>query len=377
MEQTLLLRACLWSGEAGQQAWAAWCKCVGDPFELLRDGNERLKGLLPLIFASLRANEVVVEENLQTCLRTAYLREELRSKAYSRVLERVLSTYAKNQIPAILLKGAALSEMVYESPSLRHSGEIEILVENLDSLFTPSPMFPPGFQELNGEIHPELKEITLTHESGLPLHLYRSLFPISYYKLSFKDLWERGQIREIAGVPARILSPTDNLLHVCANAFSDKSRRSLLWVFDGWFIINKYTNLDWDELLETAQRSHLELPLSVTIGYLTEELNVPVPVSFLLRLYDAASKTNAEGRANALSVAREEVRGNYVRMFRMNGGWRARVYMANWIFCSPIDHVQWFRRNCHSRLLLSSYLSTLVNNLARRSRLLRKNRAGQ
>lgn len=376
-EQTLLLRACLWSGEAGRKAWKAWCERVGDPIELLRSGNGSLKGLLPLIFAALRGNDVVVEETLRTCLYTATLREELRINAYRRILNRVLSVYAEKRIPAIVVEGAALADTVYESPSLRHSGGIEILIRDLEPSSAVNSLFPLGFSQLYEGVNPVWNGIKLKHDSGLPLHLHHGLFHIPYYNMPFDDLWIRSQIQPIGGVPVRILSPTDNLLHICGNAFFSRSRESLLWVFDSWFIINKYSNLDREGLLVMARRSHLELPLSVTIGYLVEKLGAPIPVLFVERLYATASETSAEGRAHALSIARGEVRTNYMKMIWMNGNWHARVYMMWWLLCLSPNYLRSTKPICRLWLLLSRCLSVQLRDPALRIRSIYKNRSGK
>ena len=344
-EETQLLQACLWPGEPGRQAWTKWQRGVGDPVELLKNGNERLKSLLPLIYTGLRDNNIVVEESLQTCLRTGYMREELRINTYRRILSRVLSAYTEKQIPLIVLRGAALAETVYDSPS-RHSGEIEILFGDFESFRAALSSLPSGFQVSDGEIGPAIRQIKLVHESGLPLFLHLKPIPIAYYDLSFKDLWKRSQIRTIAGVPARILSPTDNLMQVCGTAFCSRSRRSLLWAFDSWLIITKYSKLDWNGLLTSARRHHLELPLSITLGYLAEELNAPIPVSFLESLHNGASKTDSEGQAYALSVALDEMRLGHLRTLTAqlvsNRQWRTLAYVIRRLFLSPVNSLRRF-----------------------------------
>src|SRR5512132_2964608 len=117
-EQTNLLRACLWSGEPGAQAWREWSRPIADPAAFLRADTDRIEGLLALLFDSLQAKGVIGEGEFYTYLRTAYLRDELRSRTYSRICRDVIRTLTSGGIPAVLLKGAALAETCYKSPAL-------------------------------------------------------------------------------------------------------------------------------------------------------------------------------------------------------------------------------------------------------------------
>jgi hypothetical protein len=362
-EETLLLRACLWPGDPGRRAWEEWRRCVGNPIELLRDGNERLKALLPLIHFALQRNGVSVEEALKTCLYMSSLREELRYNAYRRILARVISFYAEKEIPAIVLRGAALADTVYESPASRHSGKIQILIGGDGSFPDENSLIPPRFRRLQEGFSRGRSVMTLKHDSGLPLHLHRRLFPATYYHIPFDRLWGRSRIRQVAGQTARTLASADNLLHVCGEAFFNRSSRSLLWVFDSLFLINRSDAIDWDELLETARDSHLELPLSVMLGYLSEKMNAPVPVPFINGLYNSASAAEARGRAYALSVAREGFKGNYVKMFIRGEDWKERFYLLIWVLYSPVSHLKWLKRNFRPGQFLSRYILRPVRNL--------------
>jgi hypothetical protein len=95
------------------------------------------------------------------------------------------------------------------------------------------------------------------------------------------DIRQRAQRYSIFGIPAQILIPEDNLLHVCVHAFFSNSRQSLRWVCDAWRIIEKHNDLDWKLLLHTARRSHLTLPLAVMFKYLAEAFGATLPVKEL------------------------------------------------------------------------------------------------
>src|SRR5678810_149875 len=79
-DETLLLRACLRSGDAARSAWDAWCERVGDPRAVLGAGDPARRRLLPLLLAALGRNDLSASAPLRTQLRAAYLYEQLRSR---------------------------------------------------------------------------------------------------------------------------------------------------------------------------------------------------------------------------------------------------------------------------------------------------------
>src|SRR5262249_849097 len=135
----------------------------------------------------------------------------------------------------------------------------------------------------------------------------------------------------IADCPARTLAPADNLLHVCGHAFHQSRRASLRWASDAWLIIARLSALDWDLVLDGAGRSHLTLPLSVTLAYLAEELDAPIPASFLNRLFAEARKSSAMERDLALFGAHSAPSGSLMNLFRKMKSWRARADMLRWL----------------------------------------------
>src|SRR5262249_30765838 len=169
------------------------------------------------------------------------------------------------------------------------------------------------------------------HVSGLPLKFHRSLFQIAFYGAPMSEIWRRSESHLIAGAPARILSPADALLHVCGHAFHSAGRKSLRWVSDAWFIIKRQRDLDWNLLFDTAKRTQLALPISVTLGYLAEKLDAPVPPVFLERFFTAASNATATERELALLGARSVPGGAPWALFRTANSWRERALIFQWL----------------------------------------------
>jgi hypothetical protein len=376
LDQTWLLRACLYSGESGRRAWGVYCRLVGDLKKALPKNTQGIKTLAPLLLSALQRNDTAVEAAFLTYLKTAYLREQLRSKIYRRILRDTLSALNAEGVSHIVCKGSALADTVYTDPVLRHCHDIDILFLTDNDLSHAVRLFSAmGFISSRETRDHEASPTTFIHESGLPLQLHRRPFCMPQYSLPLEDLWRRSQIQPVVGIPTHILSPADNLLHVCIQAAScSSSRESLRWIPDAWNIMARYPNLDWDVMVECATRSHLALPLSVTLGYLAEELNVSIPPAVLDRLNAAASETDATIGETALSAALAGMRPDLKRLLGIDGDWYAKALLIKrTIFPSP----GYLRSAFHihrSWALPFYYVYRPLRFLARRLRLPWKNR---
>jgi hypothetical protein len=318
------------------QAWRDWSREIADPAAFLRQEKDGVKGLLPLLFDSLQVNDVSIEGNFCTYLRTAYLRDELRSRTYGRICRDVIKTLATLGIPATLLKGAALAETCYKSPALQHAHCLDILIKDRDLKRAVEILRTYEFTYASIDAGSELRLVELVHESGLPLVLHRRLFRLPFYSVNMEDIWARSRTEVIHGVPTRVLCPSDNLLHICGSVFDAERHDSLRWVCDAWFIIRQYPNLDWDQLLNCASRSHTTLPLLVTLSYLADALAAPIPAGVLTRLRDAESKADRIGREAALFSVQKSARGGLMKILRNCSDWATLASVVKWaLFPSP------------------------------------------
>jgi hypothetical protein len=334
--ETLLLRACLYPTDSARRAWEEWQNCKNEFRDRFLGDNDSVKRLRPLVFNAQNLHGLEVDKESQTYLRSAYLQEDLRNKIVRRICRDILILLEKEGIPTIVLKGTALAETVYDNPVLRHCHDIDLLIRDQDMSRAVSLLPSIQFKETNPKAEPGSDDCKLEHESGLPLELHTGLFELPYYNELVGEVWERSRNHVVAGVQTKILAPADNLIHVCGHAFYQSRRESLRWVGDAWLIIDRHRDLDWDLVFDCADRSHLALPLSVTLAYLAEELNAPIPANFLDRLFAAASKSSAIERELALFGARSAPQGSLVALFRKMRDWRGRAFMIQWLlFPSP------------------------------------------
>lgn len=330
-EKTLLLKACLFSGEAGRFAWQAW---PGRKNRLAGEtgGVQNLRGLL---LSAVQRNDIVLDSESLTYLRTAYVKEELRLQIYNGVLRQVLSKISDAGIQVVVLKGAALAETVYDKPALRHCHDIDLLVRDRDMQQATALLREVGFKAANSPdsgIHHRRFE----HESRLPLEMHSRLFQSSYYDPFLDEIWGRIQRRVIAAVSTYTLAPEHNLFHVCGHASYSRRAQSLRWVSDAWFLIDRHPNLDWDRLLHCARQSRMALSLYVTLRYLAENLQAPIPAAFLGRLSDAARRADALDREVAVRGALAAAPGGVLGFLHGVTSWCERLVLVRWLlFPSP------------------------------------------
>ena len=348
-EQTLLLRACLSPGELARQAWEEWRSRSKEPGDGFIGHDRSIKKLHLLVFNALQRHGLQADGEAQTYLRSAYLREELRSHIFRRICHDVLLLITKERFSAIVLKGTALAETVYGNPMLRHCHDIDILLPQAEMSRAAALLTSLGFRAVSLGAEPGSDHLKMEHESDLPVELHTRLFEVPYYNVRLSEIRARTQSQVIAGVPAQILTPADNLLHVCGHASYSCSRQSLRWVSDAWFIIDRHPHLDWDLLLDCARRSHLALPLSVSLGYLAENLNAPIPSTFLSCLFAAGAKPAKIERELALRGARATHR-RLTDLFQRTMNWRERAFLIQWLLFPSPSYLFFVDRIHHSWL---------------------------
>jgi hypothetical protein len=355
-EETLLLRTCLLSRDLARQAWEEWRSRYDDGETGFAGNNPSIRKLRPLLFNAFQQHGLEADNKTRTYLRSAYLKEELRSKIFRQICRAVLQLLQRESFAAIVLKGTALAETVYGNPVLRHCHDIDILLPDDELSRAANLLLSLGFQRVDPSTQRRNPDVRMKHESELPLELHGGLFEVPYYNAISSEIQARSQSRLITDVPVKILTPSDSLLHVCGHAFHSASRQSLRWVTDAWFIVDRHSDLDWDQLLDYARRSRLALPLSVMLGYLAEDLNAPIPSTFLSRLSATASKSDAVERQLALRGTRAAGQGSLKELFRRTTNWRERVLLIQWLLFPSPRYLCWVDQIYPSWLLPFHYV---------------------
>jgi len=311
--ETLLLKGCLDRSEAGRRALDAWLSQQADPTAALT--RAPIRWLLPLVFHACVHHHVTPVSSLATVLKTAALREELRIRSYRAIRRRVLQALAAASLHPIVLKGAALSELVYPNAALRHTHDVELLIPTSEWGQVDTALAPLGFSGVASR--PGASRRELTHASGLPLVLHRRLFRIAFYNAPQDDVWMRAEAATLDGMTVQVLSPADMLVHACGDALHSLSLGSCRWIVDAWFLLDRRRpHLDWDAVARIASARRIALPLALSLNYLREDLGAPVPATACARLTALAAQDRSVGPELALHAARVAAGGLWQLMGR-------------------------------------------------------------
>ncbi len=136
-------------------------------------------------------------------------------------LQKYLTRLDQHQIPVIVLKGAWLANKAYRGIGLREMNDIDLLFRAgdlpramqiiMDLEYRPdTPVYIEEQIRHNHHLEPFLKKGYGVFE----LH-WNITRPGRYYFMDPEPFWERSQQDVIAGKPACVLSPEDQLLHLC------------------------------------------------------------------------------------------------------------------------------------------------------------------
>lgn len=338
--ETLLLQSCLLKGEALEVAWEKFQGHSNLPTEFFKVEKQGLKRLLPLLYKNLLANNFKLDKKFQTVLRTAQVREELRSKTFQNVFRKTLHSLKNSNFPYTLLKGTLLAETIYSDWSLRHCHDIDILVARSHLVAAERMLKNAGYERPEGARPISNNDVTVCHHSNLPIEIHSDLFPVHFYQPPMHDLLERRRSVNIAGVELPVFSPTDNLYHVIGHAACSRSRETLRWICDAHMIIEKQ-QIDWDLFLSLILQSKMSIPFGIFLNYLKDEFAAPIPEKVIKQVgFTAACAGRAELEA-AFTCLRMGSNGNVQNLLDHANDEKLRKRLIKWLMFPSMDCLRW------------------------------------
>jgi hypothetical protein len=355
--ETSLLRACLLPGDAGREAWQRFERASGDLRELFRADHGSRKRLGPLLAWALRRNAIPADPALLTVLRTSHLREELRAEIYGGILSEVLGRLEALDMRVLVLGGAAFGSTLYEAPVLRHSHDIDLLVEEGVVERAAEALASQGFRRTGAS--------QLEHRRSLPVNLHRRLLAADDGEFSFELVWSRSVRATIGDRSGFVLSTGDSLFQVLGRAALSPNRRSLQWACDARLLTDRMGDRDWEVFLEQVATSRVALWSWVMLDYLARALGAGVPGTVSSAIQGLAAHAGAEERDLALYAARADSGTSGMQQVLRGSSAAARARLLAWLLFPSPGYMRSAYGSRSSGRLPAMYLRRLLSYAAR------------
>jgi hypothetical protein len=276
--QELLLRAALLQGPEAIRAWEEWASSVN--VEVVDFGSHRL---LPQVYANLLRHGV--RHPLMATFKGIYRYYWYQNQILFRDVSPLLRSLQDAGLKPLLLKGSALIPLYYKEFGLRPMQDFDVMVPPSQLAETITVLEELGWQF----VHPSARDwipfrhsTPLRNQNGRFLDLHWHLFGECWHFRDDDDLWEKAIPIRIGPVAALALDPTDQLLHVCAHGARWNEVPPVRWIVDAMMILNSVKSaIDWDRVLDRAEKHRLTLPMLDCLHYLQNRFGAPVPLSVL------------------------------------------------------------------------------------------------
>jgi hypothetical protein len=295
-------------------------------------GRHKVK---PLLFWNLRS--LCPEQVLPEVL--AQLKENFQANAWlghhlGREMVRLVKLLEAHAIRAIPLKGVVLAASVYGDLSLRHTGDIDLLVSKETVLKAKALLVDQGFnarpmtaaeeaaylqEGLHFELGAEGARATVElHWDLLPQHIP--------HQFDFEAFWQRTQPVTIAGTTVPNLSPDDMLLYLCVHGAGHRWS-NLRWLCDIAELVRLHQqSLDWANIIVQARATGLQRMLLLGLLLSHQLLDAPLPETVW---------TSIKADRNLQALAAQET----ARLFQEAGSTNAEDLQRFFYYLRILDHL--------------------------------------
>lgn len=248
-------------------------------------GTARANGLLPLLQKHLSnaASGVLPAHVLSSLKREAVANSQSMLHLVGKQL-RVYKLFQEQGIPVAIFKGALLAQMAYGEISLRHAGDIDLLIHVrnfaharalLESLgYEMTPRLTPA--QLTSHLSNNCEIQFMRDDWFTVIDLHWDLAPRSFvFDLKADEVMSRLQSVSLAGSTVQTFGAEDLLLYQAMHGAKHLWRR-LEWISSLAESIRATPAVDWDTLINRAANVHAIRMLGLGLRLVEQFSDVPV-----------------------------------------------------------------------------------------------------
>jgi hypothetical protein len=237
--------------------------------------------LLPLVYDNLKQFETndPFMKRMKGILHRAWVENEVQWKAGVAVI----NEFHAAGIESLLLKNAPLTFYHYPTHGTRPLGDWDLFVprpqlRNAITILDSLAWQPVGLSlpQLTDDTFSVRHAHVFTQGQGRRLTLHWRMLPDDTNGAA-DTLFVDGAVPFTVGdLSARVLNPTDLLLHTCVYGLMWAPLPSARWVADAYLLLTG-AQIDWDRLIRMAESSHTSLSLRMALSYLQRNFPASIP----------------------------------------------------------------------------------------------------
>jgi hypothetical protein len=371
--QQLLLDACLLDDVRARNAFTQWRSFVD--VDRLDAGSYRL---LPLLWKRMCA--LGIEDRSREMFKGIYRKTWYFNQLAIAGAARILRTLSSARVPAMALKGIALTLESYRDAGLRSMGDVDIAVprrfarEAVEALVeddwkaevTPLTgariagsagvarwtVGPRPARDFDDDYFDARHAHGFGKAGSVEVDLHWFLLQGNCEPCIDDSMWAHARPLTVAGITALSPSPADHLLLLLAHGARWNPIPPVRWVADAVTLIRTGPELAWEKVVESARRRDLVLVARNLLGYLEKRFAVGVPAIITRELNDLAvtkgQQRSYEVRVSPPGIAAgiEEIRflrTRYLTSRRTSNNTNARrsfpAYVRHVLGAASLPHV--------------------------------------
>ena len=297
-----------------------------DWLELVR--QSRMHGVTPLLYYRLKTSGLTahIPTEVKQTLRKTYLYSAQRNTRIYDELPKVLAALQNARITVIVLKGAALAELVYQDIASRPMSDIDLLVrdEDIRRIDGVLPLLGYGNIEFSlSERHAQCLRHVRYRNGGVQIEMHPKMF-----ELPDLDPWINASHANIASTDTLVLGSEDLLLHLCLHL--DQALRAEFPMLIWWYDIAKFLErwqggLNWDYVVRIAREHDVGGAMRRILTVVYADLGGRVPVDVLNQLKDDGIAISIDDILQCVDQPAEQIGSSLLAMSRIPSV-RSKVY---------------------------------------------------
>ncbi|MEA3446165.1 MAG: nucleotidyltransferase family protein [Bacteroidota bacterium] len=281
--QKLLLQASLLNGDKALDAWQKW-KVHIDFEKDIEHGSFRQ---LPLLYHNL--HKLNIDDKLMFRLKGIYRQSWSKNHILFFKTGEVLKLLNKAGVRTLVMKGIALTVLIYKNYSIRPMADMDILVPHTETTKTIDLLKKHGWIPQKEEyLEHNLKygrSLTFIDAEKTELDLHWHPIFESHDTITDADFWDKANQFEVAGVPTLAFCDTDSLFHTIVHGLRYNPEPPIRWVADSMALLNKNDNgIDWDRLVDHCKKFRVSLQMLDAFSYLIKYFDAQIPEKAIIRL---------------------------------------------------------------------------------------------